>query len=197
MRKKSAKKKTRGHYCRVCGRRRANEKYSGKGHAKHICKDCERRRRTEANQKRRIADSPRPADNLFADLPKGALPEELIENLVVSEHVRVERIISTGQSSPDDFWYDQEENEWIVVLRGSAALQFQGESKLRRLLCGDWVLIPAHQKHRVFSTASDRPTVWLAIFFKDSGSQELTFYRIPNPLNSPEAGPISAYSRSI
>jgi len=164
MKKKSSKKKPPGHYCRICGRRRANEKFSGKGHAAHVCKSCEQKRRTEANQKKRIADSPRPANNLFAGLPKG-LPEELIENLVVSEHVRVERIVSMGQSSPENFWYDQDENEWVIVLRGSAALEFKGEPKLRRLLCGDWVLIPAHQKHRVVSTASDRPTVWLAVFF--------------------------------
>lgn len=164
MKKKSSRKQS-GHFCRVCGRSRANEKFSGKGHAAHVCKDCERRRRTETNQKKRITDSPRPTNNLFAGLPKN-LPEELIENLVVSENVRVERIVSTGQSSPPGFWYDQDENEWVIILRGSAALEFAGETKLRRMKCGDWLLIPVHQKHRIVATASDRPTVWLAVFFK-------------------------------
>ena len=164
MKKKAARKK-QGHYCRECGRRRANEKFSGKGHAAHICKECDQKRRTAVNLKKRIADSPRPTNNLFADLPK-ELPEELTETLAASEHVRVERIVSTGQSSPDDFWYDQEENEWVIVLRGMAALQFQDETKPRRLMVGDWILIPAHQKHRVVATSPHYPTVWLAVFFK-------------------------------
>ena len=34
------KKKQQGHYCRICGDYKANEKFSGKGHAQHICKSC-------------------------------------------------------------------------------------------------------------------------------------------------------------
>ncbi len=162
---KKKPQKLPGYYCRACGRRRANEKFSGKGHAAHVCKDCERRQRMEANQKKRIADSPRPTNNLFAGLPQN-LPEELIENIIVSENIRIERIVSTGQSSPENFWYDQDENEWIIVLRGSAVLEFQCEPRQRRMKCGDWLLIPARQKHRVVVTAPDRPTVWLAVFFK-------------------------------
>lgn len=162
---KKKPRKLPGHDCRACGRRRANEKFSSKGHAAHVCKDCERRRRTEANQKKRMANSPRPTNNLFAGLPKD-LPDELIENLVVSENVRIERIVSTGQSSPANFWYDQVENEWIIVLRGSAVVEFQGEKQLQRMKSGDWLLIPAQQKHRVAATTPDRPTVWLAVFFK-------------------------------
>lgn len=102
--------------------------------------------------------------NLFDELPK-SLPEELIENLVVSKNVRIERITSTGQVSPDDFWYNQDETEWVIILRGEAELEFNGQMEKQRLKSGDYVLIPAHRKHRVAWTSSNEPTVWLAVFF--------------------------------
>jgi cupin 2 domain-containing protein len=102
------------------------------------------------------------ATNLFADLPQH-LPEELIEILAMSQHVRIERIVSTGQSSPEEFWYDQPEHEWVVVLQGDAVIEFEKHSK--QLSSGDYVLIPPHQKHRVASTSCEQPTVWVAVFF--------------------------------
>jgi len=163
---KSQRPKQRGHYCRVCGRRRANEKFSGKGHAAHICKDCAKKQRAEAKKKRKIAASPRVEKNFFRDLPT-SLSEELIDNIFQSEHVRIERIVSTGQSSPPGFWYNQPEGEWVILLRGAATLEFQGESMLR-LTPGDYVYIPPHQKHRVFATSQRQTTVWLAVFLRDS-----------------------------
>ncbi len=103
--------------------------------------------------------------NLFHDLPT-ALPEELVENIIVSENIRIERIVSTGQASPPGFWYDKDESEWVVVLRGEAVLEFQGETTWQRMKPGDHVLIPPHCKHRVASTSMTEPTVWLAVFFK-------------------------------
>ncbi|MBL4885303.1 MAG: cupin domain-containing protein [Planctomycetaceae bacterium] len=103
-------------------------------------------------------------NNLFADLPT-ALPEELIEVLVQGMHVRIERIISTGQSSPEDFWYDQHQAEWVIVLQGEAKLQFEGDQQTQHMQPGDHVLIPAHTKHRIAWTTRSEPTVWLAIFF--------------------------------
>ena len=91
------------------------------------------------------------------------LPEELTETLAASQHVRIERIVSTGHSSPPGFWYDQEEYEWVVVLRGYAILEF--EDRKQHLAVGDYVLIPPHQKHRVLATTNIAPTVWLAVFF--------------------------------
>lgn len=103
--------------------------------------------------------------NLFADLPT-ALPEELVEVLAENPHIRIERIVSTGHSSPESFWYDQDEHEWVVVLKGEAKLLFEdGESV--EMTPGDHVLIPAHRKHRVEWTTPDEPTVWLAVFFRD------------------------------
>jgi len=103
-----------------------------------------------------------PASNLYADLPT-LLPEELIEKVVDSKEVRIERIVSTGHTSPPGFWYDQAESEWVVVLRGEATLVFEDETRI--LKPGDYVLIPPHRKHRVHSTSMKEPTVWLAVFF--------------------------------
>lgn len=103
--------------------------------------------------------------NLFANLPT-TLPEELIEVLAENHHVRIERIVSTGHRSPESFWYDQDEHEWVVVLKGEAKLLFEdGESV--EMTPGDHVLIPAHRKHRVEWTTPDEPTVWLAVFYRD------------------------------
>jgi len=103
--------------------------------------------------------------NLFADLPT-TLPEELVEVLAENQHVRIERIVSTGQSSPESLWYDQDDHEWVVVLKGEAKLLFEdGESV--QMESGNHVLIPAHRKHRVERTTPDEPTVWLAIFYRD------------------------------
>jgi len=103
--------------------------------------------------------------NLFANLPQ-SLPEELVDVLTAKGQVRIERIVSTGQQSPPDFWYDQEEHEWVALLKGSAMLEFADDSESVELRPGDYLLIPAHRKHRVAMTSPDEPTVWLAIFFK-------------------------------
>ena len=89
--------------------------------------------------------------------------EEVTEILLQCPDLRVERIISTGQASPPGFWYDQEEDEWVSVVQGEAALQWEDGSRTE-LGAGDWVLIPAHKKHRVEHTSSNPPCVWLAIF---------------------------------
>lgn len=103
--------------------------------------------------------------NLFAILPT-SLTEELTEMLAEGSDVRVERIVSTGHASPEGFWYDQEMDEWIVVLRGEALVQFEGEAEPLRLKPGDYVNIPAHRRHRVEWTSPDEPTVWLAVFYR-------------------------------
>lgn len=102
--------------------------------------------------------------NLFANLPK-RLPEELVTVLAQSPHVRIEHIVSTGQGSKDGFWYDQQEHEWVVVLKGHAKLLFEGQIEPITMRPGDHILIPAHRKHRVEWTIPDEPTVWLAVFY--------------------------------
>jgi len=103
--------------------------------------------------------------NLFDNLP-ATLPDELVDVLVRGAGVRIERIVSTGHRSPDDFWYDQDEHEWVVVLRGSGAVRFADRAEPVVLRPGDHLTIPAHARHRVEWTDDDEPTVWLAVFYR-------------------------------
>ena len=106
--------------------------------------------------------------NLLADVSE-SLPEELVEVLLRTRHVRIERIVSLGNASPQGFWYDQEEAEWVVVLKGAARLLLEGDDHPLTMRPGDHVLIPARRKHRVEWTTPDEPTIWLAVFFADDG----------------------------
>jgi len=102
--------------------------------------------------------------NLFEDIP-AQLPEEISQTLLTGAAIRIERIVSRGQSSPEGFWYDQSEHEWVLVLAGSAGLQIEGDEHIRTLKPGDFLLLPAHQKHRVAWIESDAETIWLAVFY--------------------------------
>ena len=102
--------------------------------------------------------------NLLSDLPED-IPEELFQTLVQNAHVRIERILSHGHTSPQDFWYDQAQNEWVLLLEGHARIRFE-DDRVMELRRGDFVNIPAHVKHRVEYTHEDEPTVWLAVFYK-------------------------------
>ncbi len=94
------------------------------------------------------------------------LSEERVDALVRSDGLRIERIVSTGQASPPGFWYDQDENEWVVVLSGRAVVRCEGEDDAKELGPGDALLLPAHLRHRVEWTSPDEPTVWLAVFWQ-------------------------------
>lgn len=101
-------------------------------------------------------------ENLFHPLPEYA-PQELFTNLLSGRNLRIERIVSFGQRSPDGFWYEQSENEWVLLLEGSARLRFDdGPVELRP---GDHLNIPAKTRHRVEQTAENGRTVWLAVFY--------------------------------
>jgi cupin 2 domain-containing protein len=103
--------------------------------------------------------------NLFTSLPPPS-SLEVVEELLRGCRFRIERIVSTGQATPPGQWYDQEDDEWVVLLTGAAALRFDDEPQERELLPGDLVNIPAHRRHRVEWTAPDRATVWLAIHYR-------------------------------
>lgn len=99
---------------------------------------------------------------LLGGLP-GRQPEEQVDTLVAGGAVRIERIVSTGQSSPPGFWYDQPGDEFVVLICGSARLRFEAyEIEMKP---GDWIEIPAHMRHRVETTQAEPPTVWLAIHY--------------------------------
>jgi cupin 2 domain-containing protein len=101
--------------------------------------------------------------NLFALIP-GNLNAEVFEPLVENERVRIERIISNGHTSPDSGWYDQERNEWVMILKGDACIAFK-EGEIIELHAGDYLAIPAHKKHKVIKTSSDSETIWLAVHY--------------------------------
>lgn len=102
--------------------------------------------------------------NIFqCDVPPGPKDAELFETLLEARGVRVERIVSSGQCSPPDFWYDQEEDEWVALLSGRAVLEYENGERAD-LERGDWLLIPAHCRHRVAFTSEDPFCVWLAVF---------------------------------
>ena len=94
-RKPKKKRKQQGHYCRRCHRHRANEKFSGAGHARHICKSCENEKRAELKRKRQIAEAKRVATNMFQDI--GSADEAIVR----TSHVRIERVVLTNNSTPD------------------------------------------------------------------------------------------------
>ncbi|MDJ0580431.1 cupin domain-containing protein [Crocosphaera sp.] len=88
--------------------------------------------------------------------------QEIFETILNSKNVKIERIISTGQTTAEDTWYDQEEDEWVILLQGQATLLFFDNSSIH-LKAGDYLLIKAHQKHRVTYTSFNPPCIWLAI----------------------------------
>lgn len=103
------------------------------------------------------------AGSLKSGLPGRPLANELTETLYRCESVRIERIVSTGQVTPDGQWYDQDRDEFVFVVTGAARLLIEGEERERELAAGDWLLLPAHCSHRVTWAEADPPTVWLAI----------------------------------
>jgi cupin 2 domain-containing protein len=107
--------------------------------------------------------------NIFENVPEQRASEEFL-TLLDSATARIERIVSTGQASPSDFWFNQDWTEWVIVLSGSARLRIEGEAAARTLRPGDYVQIPAHTGHRVEWTSADPPTVWLAVHLRNSAS---------------------------
>ncbi|PIQ42367.1 MAG: cupin [Gammaproteobacteria bacterium CG11_big_fil_rev_8_21_14_0_20_46_22] len=104
--------------------------------------------------------------NIFNQLPKGRSSDELFETLRSGDGFKIERIISTGQVTPEGQWYDQNSDEWVVLLQGNAKLEF--ENCTLTLGAGDYVWIPAHQKHRVSWTDPDQVCVWLAVHIENN-----------------------------
>ena len=101
--------------------------------------------------------------NLFADIPR-ALPEERFDTLIETGVVRIERIVSKGHASPAAGWYEQQRNEWVMLLQGSARLAF-ADGREVDLGPGDWLEIPARQKHRVTWTDPGQESIWLAVHY--------------------------------
>jgi len=101
--------------------------------------------------------------NLFENIPK-ELSEEIFEDIISSKNLQIQRIISKGHTSPKSGWYNQEENEWVIVLKGEAIISFINRDDVR-LKEGDYLNIPAHTKHKVSWTTPDEETIWLAVHY--------------------------------
>lgn len=103
--------------------------------------------------------------SLFANIPQ-QLPVELCQTLLENPNIRIERIVSKGHRNAADDWYDQTQSEWVMLVQGRARLCFQNAEPVE-LNAGDYLLLPAHCKHRVDWTSSEPPCIWLAIHFND------------------------------
>jgi cupin 2 domain-containing protein len=103
------------------------------------------------------------ADNILSGIPE-VLPQELEQFLLEHEHVSIRRILSKGHSAPAQGWYEQQDNEWVLVVKGEGILEFADNSE-RHMHEGDYCFIPALKKHRVKWTAQQEVTIWLAIHF--------------------------------
>ena len=101
--------------------------------------------------------------NVYQDIPKD-IQEELFEEILKSENVKIERIISESHTSPKEGWYESEKNEWVIVLQGEAKLLYE-DGKERELKRGDYENIPAMKKHKVSHTSLSEQTIWLAIHY--------------------------------
>lgn len=101
--------------------------------------------------------------NIYDQIPKD-LSSEVFEKLAGNSQVTVERIISKGQSSPESGWYDQQQNEWVIVLKGSATLIFEDGAEVH-LASGGYLDIPAYTKHKVSWTDPEVETIWLAVHY--------------------------------
>lgn len=100
--------------------------------------------------------------NVLSDLPD-ARQTEIFQTLLEQGSLKIERIISRGQATPVDEWYDQDHDEWVLLMSGGAGLQLADEPEPRLLNPGDWLHLPAHCRHRVSWTMPDQKTVWLAV----------------------------------
>ena len=100
--------------------------------------------------------------NIFEEIIIDKSKEKFFE-IFKNETIKIEKIVSNGQKSPDNFWYEQEQSEFVLLLEGFAILQF--EDKEIELKKGDCLNINANQKHRVKFTSLDEPTIWFAVFY--------------------------------
>jgi cupin 2 domain-containing protein len=102
-------------------------------------------------------------DNIFNNIPD-IITQELFESLEDHNNLKIERIISQGHCTPAGQWYDQDWNEWVLLVQGEATISYQ-DGLTVSLQAGDYLMIPAHTRHRVAWTQPDQTTIWLAIHF--------------------------------
>ena len=104
-------------------------------------------------------------ENIFRNIP-AVLSSERIETIAETDHVRIERIVSRGHASAPGFWYDQTEDEYVLLLQGHARMRFDGDNGFLSMNPGDGIIIPKHVRHRVEWTDPNQDTIWLAVFYR-------------------------------
>jgi cupin 2 domain-containing protein len=104
-------------------------------------------------------------NSILSDLPATFIADERFDTLLARPGLRIERIVSTGQCSPEGFWYDQADGEWVLLVQGEAKLRFADELEARHLRPGDFVDIAPHRRHRVDWTHPGQTTLWLAVHY--------------------------------
>ena len=102
-------------------------------------------------------------ENIFSSMPE-KLEHESLEELLRHENIKIERIVSLGHTSPENGWYDQKENEWVIILEGAGSILFENGVEVN-LKKGDYLNIPAHTRHKVTWTDPNNITIWLAIHY--------------------------------
>ena len=101
----------------------------------------------------------------FYEIPIDLPPDhELFQSVISSKDLSIERIISTGQKTPDGQWLEQDKNEWVILLQGESGIEFS-DGLVRELCKGDYLLIPGNTKHRVVRTSHEPPCIWLAVHY--------------------------------
>lgn len=114
-------------------------------------------------------------ENMYGRIPK-RLPDELVEILIQHPRFILERIVSRAHATPDGQWYDQDADEWVLLLKGAAGLLFEGDVDPIELKPGDYLTIPAHVRHRVVWTAQGEDTVWLALHYLSEEEHRIEEY---------------------
>jgi cupin 2 domain-containing protein len=109
--------------------------------------------------------------NLFKPIPE-TINGEIFETVIQTDSFKLERIISRGHATPPGKWYDQKTEEWVVLLKGSAGLLFEGETEVRVMGPGDFLRIPSHRRHRVEWTDPKEETIWLALHYHGTGNDD-------------------------
>ena len=102
-------------------------------------------------------------NNIFKNIPN-KLQEELFEDIISNDGIKIQRIVSQGDTTPEGEWYDQESDEWVIVLQGKATISFENEDDIT-LIVGEYLNIPAYKKHRVSWTSETEQTIWIAVHY--------------------------------
>ncbi|MBI5324093.1 MAG: cupin domain-containing protein [Ignavibacteriae bacterium] len=102
--------------------------------------------------------------NLFDNI-QSISENEVFEELLKNDNLTLERIISFPESLPENKWYDQDNDEWVLLLKGSATLEFENGITVN-LFPGDYILLPAHVKHKVLEVDKNELTIWLGLHYK-------------------------------